>query len=405
MIPGVFEQLQDLLGSSSVHRGADGLPHAVPDAVDGIALVCRTANAEGWRVRVEGSGGWLQPDAPADVVLSLRELNRILSVSPADLVVSVEAGVTLGAIRRQLAEHGMWLALDPPGRPERSLGGVLATGTSGPLRATFGGVRDHVLGCTVVTGEGRRITVGGRVVKNVAGYDLTRLQVGAFGAFGLITEAHLRLRALPRADRTLLCRGSRARLLAAARALREARLVPAALELLSPAAAAESEWVLAARVMGAGEAVEAGVQQIPAASGADWSELEAERSGTFWSLCARSVLAAPVTLRLAGLPAGLDELLDLLAHDLGEGLISASAADGLVRWAGEGSADQIRRLRLACAGREIPLTLERGPWALRESVGHFGAYHEGVGGLVERLRDTFDPNRVFSLALESPRED
>ncbi len=397
-----FERLRDLLGESGVHRGAGGVPYAVPENTDGVAAVCRTANTEGWRVRVEGAGGWLQADAPADIVLSLRELNRVLSVSPADLVVSVEAGAPLGAIRRQLAEHGMWLAFDPPGHPERSIGSILATGTSGPLRAAFGSVRDHVLGCSVITGEGRRISVGGRVVKNVAGYDLTRLQIGAFGAFGLITEAHLRLRALPRADRTLLCRGSRARLLAAARALREARRIPAALELLSPAAAAESDWVLAARVLGAGEAVKAEVRQIPAASGASWSELEALQSGNFWSMAGRSVLSAAVTLRLAALPAGLDDLLDLVTHDLGEGLVSAGAGDGLVRWAGEARAEQILRLRQTCARREIPLTLERGPWPLRRGVGHFGAYHEGVGGLVERLRDTFDPNRVFSLALESP---
>ena len=130
-------------------------------------------------------------------------------MSPADLVATVQAGTPLEALRRRLADEGMWLALDPPGRPERSLGSVVATATAGPLRHGFGPVRDHVLGCTVATGDGRLVKAGGRVVKNVAGYDLTKLQVGGFGGFGIIAEAHLRLRALPRADVTLVARGTR----------------------------------------------------------------------------------------------------------------------------------------------------------------------------------------------------
>ena len=138
-------------------------------------------------------------------------------MSPADLVATVQAGTPLEALRRRLADEGMWLALDPPGRPERSLGSVIATATAGPLRHGFGPVRDHVLGCTVATGDGRLVKAGGRVVKNVAGYDLTKLQVGGFGGFGIIAEVHLRLRALPRADVTLVARGTRDTLTSAAR--------------------------------------------------------------------------------------------------------------------------------------------------------------------------------------------
>src|SRR5690606_18485010 len=150
----------------------------------------------------------------------------------------------------------MWLALDPPGRPERSIGSVVATATAGPLRNGSGPVRDHILGCTIVTGDGRIVRAGGRVVKNVAGYDLTKLQVGGFGAFGIVTEVHLRLRAVPRADQTLTARGGRDTLTSVARDLIAGGLAPAALELLSPAAAADSDWVLAARLLGPDEAVE-----------------------------------------------------------------------------------------------------------------------------------------------------
>ena len=156
----------------------------------------------------------------------------------------------------------MWLAVDPPGRPERSIGSVIATATAGPLRHGFGPVRDHVLGCTVATGDGRLVNAGGRVVKNVAGYDLTKLQVGGFGGFGIIADVHLRLRALPRADVTLLARGARDALTSAARELMSAHLLPSALELLSPALAAEAEWVLAARFVGTDAAVQADVRRL-----------------------------------------------------------------------------------------------------------------------------------------------
>src|SRR6185295_20341640 len=104
---------------------------------------------------------------------------------------------------------------------------------------------------------GRLVSAGGRVVKNVAGYDLTKLHVGGFGGFGAIAELHLRLRARPEADFTCIARGGRDALVAAGRAAREARSGAVALELFSPALAAEAEWVLAARFMGLAPAVEA----------------------------------------------------------------------------------------------------------------------------------------------------
>ena len=252
-----------------------------------------------------------------------------MSVSPADLVATVQAGTPLEALRRRLAEEGMWLAIDPPGRPERSLGSVVATGTSGPLRHGFGPVRDHVLGCTVATGDGRLVRAGGRVVKNVAGYDLTKLQVGGFGGFGIIAEVHLRLRALPRADVTVIARGPRDTLTSAARDLIAAQLLPGTLELLSPALAAEPDWTLAARFAGhrRGGAGRRAPAEHAAASWS-WQPLPADRTAAFWSLVARGSLGGPITLRLGVLGDGVDETIDLLAHDLDEGLVSAGAGAG-----------------------------------------------------------------------------
>jgi FAD/FMN-containing dehydrogenase len=339
-------------------------------------------------------------DAPADLALSTRGLDRVVSVSPADLVATVEAGTPMESLRRRLADEGMWLAIDPPGRPERSLGSVVATGTAGPLRHGFGPVRDHVLGCTVATGDGRLVRAGGRVVKNVAGYDLTKLQVGGFGGFGIIVEVHLRLRALPRADVTLIARGPRDTLTSAARDLIAAELLPGALELLSPALAGEPDWTLAARFAGTDAAVQGAVRRLSSQGDLAWQPLPADRTAAFWGLVARGSLGGPMTLRLGVLGDGVDETIDLLAHDLDEGLVSAGAGAGMIRWTGDAPVDRLRAVRRAAASREIPMTLERAPWPVRRALGHFGAYREGVGQLVDRLRDSFDPGHSLSVALE-----
>jgi glycolate oxidase FAD binding subunit len=396
----IFTRLRALLGTTGVERDGDGVPRATPDTPDALTLVCRLAHEEGWKIRVEGRGTWLPSDAPADLAVSTRGLEQIVSVSPADLVATVQAGTSLEALRRRLADYGMWLALDPPGRPERSIGSVLATATAGPLRQGFGPVRDHVLGCTVATGDGRLVNAGGRVVKNVAGYDLTKLQVGGFGGFGIIAEIHLRLRALPRADVTLLARGARDQLTSGARELLASHLMPGALELLSPALAAEAEWVLAARFVGTDAAVQSDVRRLGSIGELQWQPLPADRTGAFWSVAARGTLGGPITLRLGVLGDGVDDTIDLLAHDLDEGLVSAGAGQGMIRWTGDATVERIRSLRRAAAAREIPLTLERAPWSVRRALGHFGAYREGVGKIVGRLRDTFDPGQCLNVALE-----
>jgi glycolate oxidase FAD binding subunit len=396
----IFGRLRALLGTSGVERDADGLPRATPDSPDALSLVCRLAHEEGWKIRVEGHASWLSPDAPADLAVSTRALDQVLSVSPADLVATVQAGAPLEALRRRLADEGMWLALDPPGRPERSLGSVVATATAGPLRHGFGPVRDHVLGCTVATGDGRLVKAGGRVVKNVAGYDLTKLQVGGFGGFGIIAEVHLRLRALPRADVTLLARGPRDTLTSAARDLVQAQLLPGALELLSPALGADADWVLAARFVGTDAAVQPDVRRLSSVGDLAWTPLPADRTAAFWGLVARGSLGGPITLRLGVLGGGIDDTLDVLAHDLDEGLVSAGPGAGLIRWTGDAPVERLRALRRTAAAREIPMTLERAPWPVRRALGHFGAYREGVGQLVGRLRDTFDPGQCLRVALE-----
>jgi FAD/FMN-containing dehydrogenase len=356
-------------------------------------VVLEEAAAHGWRVRVDGAGRWAAGDAPADLALSTRGLTRVVRVSAPDLVATVEAGIAWPDLRRALADHGTWLPWDPPGT-DRTLGSIISSATSGPLRSGHGSVRDHLLGLTMVTGQGRVIRPGGRVVKNVAGFDLTRLAAGSFGAFGVITTVHLRLRAVPRADITLVRAGKRDQLLQLALAIREAGEAPAALELASPGVTGRTGWTLAIRLLGSEAAVAEARRAVAGAAGT-LEELAPAAGAAFWAALAANLARGPVTLRLGALAPGLADSMDLVAHHLDDECLTATVAGGALRWSGSAPADRVRLLRAAAAQRELPLTVERAPWETLTLLGHFGAYREGVGRLVDSLRRTFDPTGVL----------
>jgi glycolate oxidase FAD binding subunit len=132
-----------------------------------------------------------------DVALSLRELNHVWHYEPADLTVTAEGGMKFGDFQKFVGRDGLWLPLDPPGGPRGSLGGILATNASGPLRLFYGAPRDVVVGMKIATPEGKIIKTGGRVVKNVAGYDMAKLLIGSCGTLGVIVEASFKLFPLP----------------------------------------------------------------------------------------------------------------------------------------------------------------------------------------------------------------
>ncbi len=377
----VVDRVRALLGSDAVEvsSGPDAVPRVAPASPDAVALLLGTAREEGWRIRIEGAGTWMPTDAPAALALTTRRLDRIPAVEPQDLSATAEAGIGCDLLRQQLADRGTWLSLDPPGLAGRTLGSVVATATAGPLRQGFGAVRDHVLGVTFVTGDGR-------IVQS--------------GAFGVIVLVHLRLHALPRVDQTSLLEGSREDLTQVAEDIAAAGLQPAALELMSPALARREGWVLAVRVAGSAALVAAEEAGLRAATGGRFTTLRADEAHGFWMRAAESLAARPVTFRTGGLPDSSDELLDLLQHQVGDEWVSASPGVGAIRWAGETTVDRLRRLRRTLAGLEVPLTLERAPWPVRSTVGHFGAYREGVGPLVTGLRRTFDPGEAFVVAVE-----
>jgi glycolate oxidase FAD binding subunit len=252
MASSLLRSLIDLVGAAHCLAGADRAPFVVdgrtpcavvfPGSVDEVVGVVRAAAVAGVALLPWGGGTQMGLGAPpreGALVVSTRRLRRVVEHAPGDLTATAEAGITLDALQEALGARGQWWPLDPPVPGEATLGGVLATNAAGPCRHAYGTARDLVIGLRVVTAEGQVVRGGGKVVKNVAGYDLVKLYIGALGTLGIVVEATLKLR--PRAEAAGACWAAFPDLATAAEAaaaLAGSELGPAALELLDAAVAA-----------------------------------------------------------------------------------------------------------------------------------------------------------------------
>lgn len=178
---------------------------AEPDDQNQLASVLSVANEAGIAVVPRGGAtklDWGNPPTNGQLILSTARLNRVVEHAWADLTVTAEAGCTLQSLQQTLAKHGQRLAFDALWPERATMGGVLSTNDSGTLRLRFGALRDLIIGVTIALPDGTLASSGGKVVKNVAGYDLPKLVTGAFGTLGVITRAVFRLHPLPRAVKT-----------------------------------------------------------------------------------------------------------------------------------------------------------------------------------------------------------
>jgi glycolate oxidase FAD binding subunit len=197
----------NLCAASAVNAVSGVLPQFVaePDDETQLAKALSLANDAGIAVVPRGGAtklDWGNPPKRADLILSTARLNRIVEHAWADLTVTVEAGCTLQSLQKTLAQHGQRLAFDGLWPERATIGGALSTNDSGALRLRFGALRDLIIGVTIALPDGTLASSGGKVVKNVAGYDLPKLVTGAFGTLGVITRAIFRLHPLPRAAKT-----------------------------------------------------------------------------------------------------------------------------------------------------------------------------------------------------------
>lgn len=391
-------QLRDVLPSGSERSPSsyafDGIEpeHAQrPRTREDAAAVIASVAASGLSVTPQGGRTALALGRPLDrydVALDMHGLDRIVAYEPRDLTVTVEAGVTLGALQSRLGEDGQYLPIDPPPDERVTVGGLLATARPGAWRGHVPAARDLVIGMQVVLPDGSLVRSGGRVVKNVSGYDLHRLHTGALGTLGVIAEASFKLAPLPPATRSLAARAGHIDAAAdLALRMRDAVLPTRALSVLAPEAAALAGLPDAAHVLielaGYEAAIEAGAREVlRLASGAGEAPPEA------WvRLRAAAGDSARTVLRL-GVP----------ATELGA-TIEAARAAGATSWGhvAAGSviasaslleAPAVEGLRTHAEALGGFLVIESGPPELRTAVEPLGA---GERELVRALKQQFDP--------------
>ena len=177
-----------------------------PESSEQVSATLRTAEKRGHAVTPVGHGAFLHIGGVPrryDVALSLQRLDRIVDYQPTDMTVTVEAGMTVAQLQEVLGENNQWLPIDPPLPEQATIGGIIAANLSGPVRLSQGTIRDFLIGLKVVQANGTVIKGGGRVVKNVAGYDLPKLYCGSFGTLGVIVEATFKVRPRPEAQAVL----------------------------------------------------------------------------------------------------------------------------------------------------------------------------------------------------------
>jgi glycolate dehydrogenase FAD-binding subunit len=213
MMAALEENARAIVGTQHLRAAVEGdevagvRPSIIvePATEQELASVLRLANDAGLGVIPRGGGtklGWGNPPARADLVLSTSRLDKIIEHAWADLTVTVEAGCTIEKLQAMLAQHGQRLALDALWSARATVGGVLSANDSGALRLRFGSLRELIIGVTLALPDGTLASSGGKVVKNVAGYDLQKLATGALGTLGVITRAVFRVHPLPRLSKS-----------------------------------------------------------------------------------------------------------------------------------------------------------------------------------------------------------
>jgi glycolate oxidase FAD binding subunit len=402
--------------TSTLSDGLSGAKTERPTSTADVSSLLRDTSGS---VLFRGAGtklGWAGRPDDADLVIDSRDLRGLLTHNAADLTASVSAGTALTALQDELAGDNQWLALDPPTAADgATIGGLLAAGDSGPSRLRYGGLRDLVIGVTLVLADGTLARSGGHVIKNVAGYDLAKLLYGSLGSLAFIAEIVIRLHPRPQATATTRAAASAAQAAAVTQALMAGPLEPTAVEWTSgdsdrsnpdgsdvrrPPTGGE----LLVRFDGSAAGVQTQTEALRGLLGAnalDAVEVGADDAAGVWRAHAATVTGADdeTVARIATLPSRLvdvDRALHRAVEESGaRATLVSSTALGLhtVRLSGRDPAavaramDALRRDALAAGGNVM---LHRRPPEVEALLDALGP-PPSTAALLRRIKMQFDP--------------
>jgi len=427
----IARELSRLLGDVGVRRltdftlelrdnqRAERLIEVTPSSAEQASDVMKLAAAERLAVLPAGARRFIDAGnllTQADVILSTRQMNRFITHEPADLVATVEAGVSLRKFQERLSEAGQWLPVDPPDEANATIGSIVATAAPGPQSFGYGPLRSFVIGLRAVLADGRIIKAGGKVVKNVAGYDLCKLFTASYGTLGAITEVTFKLRPLPAETRTIVALGARAPSFLLARQI-AVNSSPAAVEILSPSlardlglAASDNDCALLVRFAGSSRAVvtqtaqtlktlrDAGLRCVTHDEDLlSWQTLSNVTSQTRPDLIWHSRVRAPE------LSALIDEVVALERDDAWRSTIRwhAGVGDGRMRFLArtpvyhQEAVRALERLRQTAEDRGGSLVLQQAPVEIKREFDAWGSFGS-AGELMKRVKQQLDPENVLS---------
>jgi glycolate oxidase FAD binding subunit len=400
-----------------------------PASGEQVAAVLRCAAEHEWAVIPCRNGTKLgigNPPRRYDIALSLKDMNRVWHYEPDDLTVTAEAGMKFGDFQHFVGRQGLWLPLDPPGGPRASLGGTVATNACGPLRLAFGAPRDMVLGMKIATTDGKVIKTGGRVVKNVAGYDIAKLMIGSYGTLGVIVEASFKLFPLPAERQTFVIAAGT---LGIARDLRRSilasPLAPLRVLLLdagasarmregSPAEREKPEPEISLEVGGSPRVIDRcarELEELAKATGARVSRLGSEEAGSFWSRATDvrpwvgRESARPVVLKAALPDSAGEEFLSRAEQEAASDKMRAAGfyqgGVGIVQLVLLGADSEkalvalIGRLRAAAQDLGGVLMVEDAPLEIKTRVDVWGTAGDDFA-VMKRMKALWDPKGILS---------
>ncbi len=357
-----------------------------PTDAAGVAAALHTANSDSLSVVVRGSGSKFTPP-PSDVVISTAKLTTGIDHVAGDLVATVPAGATLDAVNEVLRRERQWLPLDPPRGHRATIGGIIATNDSGPHRHRFGAPRDLIIGIEVALVDGRVAKAGGKVVKNVAGYDLSKLMCGSLGTLAVVTSATFKLSPVAPHSQTLVATAGELRKLAdLALAVAGAPITPTAIELQSPPHRLLVRFETTERAAAAQTTI---ASDICARLGATVNVITAQAETDAWRAHESRIFSGPGTVvKIAVLPTDVADMLSAVQRVAPNADIIGRGALGIIlaRLEAKGSGlDELRREALRRGGSVV-------------APGDFGPLGDAEP-IMRAVKARFDPHHILNAGI------
>jgi glycolate oxidase FAD binding subunit len=364
----------------------------VPETIDAAASRIAESERSGEVVAIIGGGTDFDignaPDR-AGLVIRTTRLDRVVEHAPSDQIIAVEAGATLARVQEVVRAHGQRLALDPPQPDRATIGGIVAANAFGPLRTRFGSVRDLIIGISIIRADGVIAHGGGKVVKNVAGFDLPKLMVGSLGTLGMIATVTFRLHPLPENSETLLLTNRNAAPLRKLIAdMRQSQLEPAA----AVAIAHGTGFDVAVRFEGFRAGVVAQRDRLSRLSNCE--VLDAAGAKRFWSRHDAIRAAGPIRIKVAALPSEIERVgstLDNVIRAMNGGGFVWYPMTGLGFVTGTAVDEHRIATAIESARKLFTLTIAGAP----AGVGAWGE-PSGAYPLMQAMKQKFDPGRRFA---------